>query len=198
MKKILRTLLVIISLLIMITMITITIVYSRGIYPDLPSLLSYLTLSIPSPISHFPNGDWTYDQYSWYHDFSSGQTEYYVWRREGSASHYRDSPHPLGYKFSTWDGVFIYFDDWLTENDWEQEKRKVELCDNFLPESKFLPRGEGGYLMYRKAGKEPLIDSPIVCLAIWDVPASCCPPRYEVVIISVTPDSIPIAFEGGR
>ena len=156
-----------------------------GIYPGFPKLSSYLSLSIPSPISHFPNGDWVYTQYTWYHDYSSGQTDFYVWRSEGSTSVSQKYPHPQGYDFSSWDGVFSYFNDWLTENDWDQEKRNVKLCDKFLPESKFLPRGENGYLIYRKVGKEPLVISPIVCLAIWEVPAYS-PPDYRVVIITVT------------
>lgn len=146
----------------------------------------YISLPIPSPSSDLPQGDWTYTEYATRVWNDSG-AKYYVHRREVDL-------HSTNFKnqeYKTWQDVFAYFNDWLSEYDWKlYEEPLYDPCANFLPESEFMPRGEGGYVVYRRIGSTPFMDEPTVCLAIWEIPTSSVDANdvwYHIVITTANP-----------
>lgn len=145
----------------------------------------YIALDIEVPDSYLPRGNWTLTTLSTY-KFTDTQSRYFVWRQEAEV---RTKPHDPQSPFDSWLSLKEYFDNHLADDEWTlYQSESYDPCINFLPEAKFLPRGEDGYLAFRKPGTVDFAAEPTVCLAIW-------PSRienenvngYYVVILTVNP-----------
>lgn len=149
----------------------------------------YIYLPIPSPSSDLPRGDWVYVEYATRIWNDSGE-KYFILRREVNLL--STDYHSQEYK--TWQDVFAYFDNWLIEHNWKLYQEPLyDPCRNFLPESEFLPRGEGGYVIYRHIDSTPFAAEPTVCLAIWEFPTSLGSINdkwFNIVFITVNPSKL--------
>lgn len=145
----------------------------------------YIILNIEAPDSYLPRGDWTSTTVSTY-TFSDISSHFFVWRQEAEV---RTKTYDPESPFNSWQSLKKYFDDHLADGKWTlYEYESYDPCINFLPEAKFLPRGENGYLIYRKPETIDYAAEPTLCLAIW--------PSWEenenvngyyVVILTVNP-----------
>ena len=115
----------------------------------------YLELDIPPSEEMF----WRYTERSileW-----DGSLGAFLWRQEGL---WRPT------EGQDWHTIWSYFDRALTELGWVQtdDNRYADTCDYSAPETKFLERGDGGYLVYSPKNRKGIFcDEPRVCLVIW-------------------------------
>jgi hypothetical protein len=98
--------------------------------------------------------------------------------------------HDTKHGFDTWDSVFEYFDNYLSELNWQQYSTVgFDPCALWLPESKFLPRGTNGYIVYRRPDTQDFIAEPTICLAIWSENSGDID-RFNIVLVTVNPSTI--------
>jgi hypothetical protein len=147
----------------------------------------YIHIQIPSPISYLPRGDWLYTQFAT-NTFTDDHTRYFVTRMETSAF---GKVHDQEHGFDSWESVLNYFDEYLSKMNWQLYSSKaVDPCVIFLPESEFLPRGEGGYVAYRRHNTKDYVDEPTICLAIWPVYfVGEQVKRFEIVLVTINPST---------
>jgi hypothetical protein len=145
----------------------------------------YVVLDIKAPDSYLPRGDWTLTTFST-NKFLDTQSRYFVWRQEAEV---RTKTHDPQSPYDSWLSLKEYFDDRLADDEWTlYEDDSYDPCINHLPEAEFLPRGEGGYLVYSKPGSIAYAETPRICLAIW--PSWVEDETvlgYNVVILTVNP-----------
>lgn len=149
----------------------------------------YITLAIPSPLSYLPHGGWSYTSFTtqlW----SESDSRYFIWRSETDAySKGRDSLHG----FESWDSVVNYFNSWLVEQGWVvYESLQHYPCRLFLPESKFLPAGNNGFITYRQPETTHYSEEPTICLAVWPVFQEGKVHSYHIVIVTSNPSPLTI------
>jgi len=145
----------------------------------------YVVLNIEAPDSYLPRGNWTLTTFST-HQFSDSSGRYFVWRQEARVF---TKTYNSRHLFDSWLSLKKYFDDRLADSKWTLYPYDFyDPCINFLPEAGFLPRGEGGYLVYRKPETIDYAAEPTICLAIWPSwEEEGTIYGYHVVILTVNP-----------
>jgi hypothetical protein len=89
--------------------------------------------------------------------------------------------------FDSWESVFEYFDSYLSKMNWHlYSKDDYDPCAVDLPESKFLPRGANGYVVYRRPNTDDFKAEPTICLAIWSSDSD----RFEIVLVTSNPSPL--------
>lgn len=151
------------NLTLVISLVLVCFILIGGGYTFL-AIPRYIVLDIEAPDSYLPRGDWTLTTFST-HEFPDSQNRYFVWRQQAEV---RTKTHDSRSPFDSWLSLREYFDDRLADDEWTLYQNDFDdPCINHLPEAKFLPRGEGGYLVYRKPGSIAYAEVPRICLAIW-------------------------------
>lgn len=145
----------------------------------------YIVLNIEAPASYLPRGDWTLTTVST-QKFWDMPGRYFVWQQQARVfTKAYDSRSP----YDSWLSLKEYFDDRLADDEWTlYQDDFYDPCINHLPEAEFLPRGAGGYLVYRKPGSIAYAEVPRICLAIWpswEEEENVL--GYHVVILTVNP-----------
>lgn len=148
----------------------------------------YILLQIPSPISYLPRGNWLFTQFT-VNTFTDDQSRYFLVRMETSAY---GKVHDQEHGFDSWESVLDYFDEHLSKMNWQlYSSEAFDPCATLLAESKFLPRGDNGYVVYRRPNTEDYIREPTICLAIW--PASYVGDeirRFEIALLTINPSTL--------
>lgn len=146
----------------------------------------YTTLPIPSTLTYTLRGEWDITAYSDLYWGDNPKAHYYIWRRESQAYSISNDPE---HGYASWEAVIQYFDRWLVEHGWMlYDDYSFDPCNKYLPESNFLPRGENGYVVYRREKTLRFASEPTVCIAVWPIDLSAARiDTYNVVLMTVTP-----------
>ena len=147
----------------------------------------YIILQIPSPISYLPRGNWLFTQFT-VNTFTDDQSRYFLVRMETTAY---GKGYDQQHGFDSWKSVADYFDEYLSKKNWRlYSSEAFDPCAALLPESKFLDRGEGGYVIYRRPNTKDYIAEPTVCLAIWPSDyVGFIVRRFEIVLVTINPST---------
>jgi hypothetical protein len=147
----------------------------------------FIDLPIEAPSSFLPNGDWFYTDFATI-VFSDGGRRYFRVRKETEVySRARDPEHG----FETWESVQAYFENRLPNNKWRiYTSEEYDPCINHLPESRFLSRGIGGYIAFRKPDTVSFAAEPTICIAIWPDSEYQGIESFHIVLVTVNPSTL--------
>ena len=110
----------------------------------------------------------------------------FVWRREV------DGVFDQAHGITSWQSIVTYFDDQFEQKGWEQTKAYTP-CDRFIPEARFLPSGENGYVAYRPKGWVEPFDfygGNFICLAVWRGQNDT---SFNVVFVTISQSPLDVA-----
>jgi hypothetical protein len=123
-------------------------------------------------------GDWKNITYSTRPDI---QTKDFVLRKETTVSY--DEAHDI----VNWQSILNYFDKKMDQAGWVRTPQYIP-CDLYMPEVKFLPQGDNGYVYYVRKEDEKLGNydaNGFVCLAVWEDLKT--EKTFYIVFITVNP-----------
>lgn len=145
----------------------------------------YIKLPISSPSSYLLRGDWKYTETATI-IFPENSGRYYLWRRETDVYSKNHDPRS---SFDSWASVIDYFDSKLGKYGWSlYQTAQFDPCRTILPESKFLPRGLDGYVIFRKQKTIDFATEPTICLAVWpNMDGEVMIRGFNVVLVTANP-----------
>jgi hypothetical protein len=150
----------------------------------------YLIINIPTPDSNVEvryGGGWESTIYEIKTEpvLPNLNSHIFIWRQEMVGI------FDPGQEMRNWNDVTGFFSKNLEKIGWIQSQEYTP-CHRYMPEASFLPRGENGFLAYRRKGFVPTYDfkgGSFVCLAVWSNKGDV---SYNVVLISVNQSPLSI------